>query len=301
MSKFSKTMVVLAALTVLFGLFVVLAVVGVVAQLAEGGSVLKEKRPHLTVLKIEGPIMGAETYLESIHRIGQDDHCKGVLVRVESPGGAVGASQEILSALKGLRAKGLPLVVSQGNVAASGGYYVSLAGERIFANAGTLTGSIGVIMQFPEAKELLEKVGIDVYTVKSGDLKDVGNFARKPTAEELRYLRAVIEDVYGQFVDDILANRPVERDSLMKVADGRILTGRDALAYGLVDTLGGFREAKDYLAAKAGLAGDVVLVREPPDKTWVENLLESRSPGSFAQAAKELLPLRSEGAYYLWK
>ena len=301
MSKFSKTMAVLAVLTVLLGLFVVLAVVGVVAQIAEGGSVLKEKRPHLTVLKIEGPIMGAETYLESIHRIGRDENCKGVLVRVESPGGAVGASQEILSALEGLKAKGLPLVVSQGNVAASGGYYVSLAGERIFANPGTLTGSIGVIMQFPEAKELLEKVGIDVYTVKSGDLKDVGNFARKPTQEDLKYLRTVIDDVYGQFVDDILANRPVERDSLMKVADGRILTGQDALAYGLVDTLGGFRDAQDYLAGKAGLAGDVVLVREPPEKTWVENLLESRSPGSLAQVAKDLLPLRREGAYYLWK
>lgn len=301
MSKFSKTMAVLAALTVLFGLFVVLAVAGVVAQLAEGGNVLKEKRPHLTVLRIEGPIMGSETYLESIHRIGRDAQCKGVLVRVESPGGAVGASQEILSALKGLREKGLPVVVSQGNVAASGGYYVSLAGERIFANAGTLTGSIGVIMQFPEAKELLEKVGIDVYTVKSGDLKDAGNFSRKPTPEELRYLRTVVQDVYGQFIDDILANRKVERDSLMKVADGRILTGRDALAYGLVDTLGGFRDARDYLAGKAGLEGDVILVREPPERTWLENLLESRGQGSLTRAAKEILPLRREGAYFLWR
>lgn len=305
MSKFLKTMSVLAALAVISFIFLLFAIVGAFTQMAEKGSLLKEKRAHLTVLSIEGPIMGSDTYLQSIQRIAKDEACKGLLLRVDSPGGAVGASQEILSALKGLKANGLPIVVSQGNLAASGGYYVSLAGDRIFSNAGTLTGSIGVIMQFPEAKALLDKVGIDVYTVKSGDLKDVGNFARKPTPEELKYLRSVITDVYGQFIDDILANRKVSRDSLLRIADGRILTGREAKAQGLVDTLGGFHEAKAYLAGKANLEGEPILVREPPEKGWLENMLESRLPGavpgSLAKAAEGLLPLGRQGVFFLWK
>lgn len=301
MSKFMKTMTVLAIVAVIGFLFLMFAVVGAFSSLAEGGGLVKEKRDHLTVLHIDGPIMASDAWLESIHRIAGDKACKGLLVRVDSPGGAVGASQEILSALKGLKAGGLPVAVSQGNLAASGGYYVSLAGDRIFANPGTLTGSIGVIMQFPEARGLLDKIGVDMYTVKSGDLKDVGNFARKPTDWELAYLRSVIDDVYGQFLDDIVANRKVDRDSLLKVADGRILTGREALAHGLVDTLGGFREAKAWLAAKAGLAGEPVTVREPPEKGWVENLLESRFGGRLSRAAESLLPLGREGIYFLWK
>src|SRR5688500_3471070 len=143
MSKFMKTMTVLAIVAVIGFLFLMLAVVGAFTSLAEGGGLVREKRDHLTVLHIDGPIMASDTWLESIHRIAEDKACKGLLVRVDSPGGAVGASQEILSALKGLkeqRAGGLPVVVSQGNLAASGGYYVSLAGDRIFANPGTLTG-----------------------------------------------------------------------------------------------------------------------------------------------------------------
>lgn len=306
MSKFLKIMAVLGALAVVAFVFMLFAVIGAVTQMAEGGSLIKEKRPHLTVLSIEGPIMGSGTWLESIQRIAADEACKGVLLRIDSPGGAVGASQEVLTAIQALKKKGLPVVVSQGNVAASGGYYISLAGDRIFANPGTLTGSIGVIMQFPEAEALLDKVGIDVYTVKSGDLKDVGNFARKPTPRDLEYLRGVIGDVYEQFLADILANRKVTRDALLKIADGRVITGREALAQGLVDTLGGFQEAKAWLAAKAGLEGEPVLVREPPEKSWVENLLESRFPsipggGALSKAAENLLPLGREGVYFLWK
>lgn len=301
MSKFLKTMAILSVVAGILVILLLLAVVGVIGDLAEGGSVFKEKRPHITVLHVEGPIMASDTYLESIRRVQKDAACKGLLVRVDSPGGAVGASQEILSALKSLKVRGLPVVVSQGNLAASGGYYVSLAGDRIFANAGTLTGSIGVIMQFPEARGLLDKVGVDVYTVKSGELKDVGNFARKPTPADLKYLRDVVGDVHEQFLADILASRKLERDSLLPIADGRVLTGREALEHGLVDTLGGFHEAFAYLADKAGLGKDPLSVREPPEHSWMENLLESSLPGSLGRAARNLLPLSHEGVYFLWK
>jgi protease IV len=301
MSKFLKIMTVLAAIAAIGFLFLIAAIVGGISHMGQGGGLVKEKRPHLTVLHVEGPIMESDGWLESIRRISEDKACKGLLVRVDSPGGAVGASQEILSALKALRDKGLAVAVSQGNLAASGGYYISLAGERIFSNPGTLTGSIGVIMQFPEAGGLLDKVGIEVYTVKSGELKDVGNFARKPTPKDLEYLRAVIGDVYEQFLADILANRKVKREDLVKIADGRILTGREAKAHGLVDTLGGFLEAKAWLSAKVGLGDEPVLVREPPEKTWVENILESRFQGVLSRTAESLLPLSRGGAYFLWK
>ena len=304
MTRFAKTMAALSVCAVIAFFFFLGSLAGLFGKLAEGATALKEKRPHLTELKLEGAIMGSEAYLESIRRIAEDKNCKGVLLRVDSPGGAVGSSQEILTALKGLKAKGLPIVVSQGNLAASGGYYVSLAGDRIFANPGTLTGSIGVILQFPQAEKLMDKLGVKMNTVKSGALKDVGNFARPTTPEELRYLQAVIDNTYGQFIDDILASRKIERAELLKIADGRIMTGKQALGYGLVDTLGGYREAERYLAGVAKLEGEPVMLREPPEKSWVENLAGSKSSsplGSLALAAQEWLPSVRQGTFFLWK
>ena len=304
MSKFLKTMAVMWVGVLIAFLLFLSAAFGMIGRLAGDGLGLKEKRPHITVLKVEGAIMGSETLMESISRISQDKACKGVLLRIDSPGGAVGASQEIYSALKVLKSKPLPIVVSQGNLAASGGYYVSLAGDKIFSNPGTLTGSIGVLFQFPGAQKLLDKIGVGMYTVKSGPLKDVGNFAREPTKDELRYLQTLIDNTFEQFLGDILANRKISRDSLLRIADGRILTGQQARLHGLIDTLGGFQEAKSYLAKLVKLDGEPVVVEEPPSRSWIENALESASQGSlnsFSRAAKSLLPMTREGAYYLWR
>jgi protease-4 len=304
MSRFAKIMAALSIVAVISFFFFMGSVASMFANFSGTGEGLKERRPHLTELRLEGAIMGSSDVLESIRRISEDKQCKGVLLRIDSPGGAVGASQEIHSALKTLKAKGLPIVVSQGNLAASGGYYVSLAGDRIFANPGTLTGSIGVILQFPEAEKLMDKLGVKMNTIKSGALKDAGNFARPPTAEELRYLQSVIDNTYGQFIDDILASRKITRPELLKIADGRIMTGKQAKEYGLVDTLGGYREAERYLAGVAKLDGEPVMVREPPDKTWIENMVDSKSSSSFgslAQAAQEWLPSVRQGTFFLWK
>jgi protease-4 len=303
MSRFMKIMAVLGVLLAMLVVVLLVSVVSLFSQIGNVAGSFKEKRAHLTVLKVEGPIMSSETLMESIDRIDHDGQCKGVLLRVDSPGGAVGASQEILTALKAVKAKGKPIVVSQGNVAASGGYYVSLAGDRIFSNAGTLTGSIGVIMQYPEAVKLLDKVGLDMVTVKSGALKDVGNFSRRHTPEEMKYLQSVIDNTYSQFLDDILANRKIARADLLKIADGRVLTGRQARENGLVDTLGGYQEAKAYLAGIAHLDGEPVLVQEPPVRSWFEKSFESRLPdavGLLSRAAG-LLPLANQGTYFLWR
>ncbi|MDB5051115.1 MAG: signal peptide peptidase Serine peptidase family [Fibrobacteres bacterium] len=304
MSRFAKIMAALAIILVISVFFFLGSVFALFGRLAANTDGFKERRAHITELRLEGPIMSSDTYMESIQRISEDKSCKGILLRIDSPGGAVGASQEIHSALKTLKAKGLPIVVSQGNLAASGGYYVSLAGDRIFSNAGTLTGSIGVILQFPEAEKLMEKVGIKMNTIKSGALKDVGNFARPPTPEEIRYLQTVIDNTYGQFISDILASRKIERSELMKIADGRILTGSQAKAYGLVDTLGGYQEAKHYLAGLVKLEGEPIVVREPPSKSWIENALASKTSSSFgplAEAARDWLPSVRQGTYFIWK
>jgi protease IV len=305
MSRFLKIMIVLSVVTVIAFFLFLSSIVSLVGHLSEGTTVsFKEKKPHITVLRLEGPIMGSEKYMESIQRISEDETCRGILLRIDSPGGAVGASQEIYSALKSLKAKGLPIVVSQGNLAASGGYYISLAGDKIFSNPGTLTGSIGVIMQFPEASKLMEKVGLGLYTVKSGALKDVGNFSRSPTPAELHYLQEVIDNTYNQFLDDILASRKIAREDLIKIADGRVLTGKQALASGLVDTLGGYHEAEAYLVKKVHLEGKPLVLKEPPTKHWVENFMESNSSsstGALAEVANTFLPLVREGAYFLWK
>ena len=303
MSRFLKFMAVSAVLAIAAGLFFLGSMAGLFSRLSGNGVSLKEDRPHITVLKVEGPIFSSDQYMESIQRIAKDKSCKGLLLRVDSPGGAVGASQEILSALKSLKSGKLPIVVSQGNLAASGGYYVSLAGDRIFSNAGTLTGSIGVIIQFPEAVKLMDKVGVELVTVKSGALKDIGNFSRRSSPEEIRFLQSVIDNTYGQFLDDILSSRKMKREDLLKIADGRVLTGSQALDHGLVDTLGGYQEAKAYLAGLAGLEGEPIMVKEPPEKSWIVNMMESRyaGPQGLLSQAAALLPLNREGMFFLWR
>ena len=299
LSRFSRVLILLAFVAALVFFSMIKSIAEMVGRLSDGA--VEEKRNHLTLLRIEGPIFDATSTLAILHRIATDEHCKGLLLRVDSPGGAVGASQEIYSALKRLREKGLPLVVSFGNIAASGGYYVSLAGEKIFSNPGTLTGSIGVILQFPEAEKLLEKIGVSLQTVKSGALKDVGSPGRKPTPMELKYLQGVIDDTYAQFLDDVSANRHLALDSIRPIADGRVMTGRQALRKGLVDTLGGLDDAKRYLIARAKVSEEIPWTQEPKPKSRVERLLNPESESSIflhwiSGVKEELKP----GAFFLW-
>jgi protease IV len=264
------------------------------------GDVPKERKPHLVLLRVEGALYEADPLLGILARLRKDPHCKGVLVRVDSPGGAVGASQELHASLRALREKGIPVAVSFGNVAASGGYYVALAGERIFANPGSLTGSIGVIVQFPEVEKLMEKAGISLQTVKSGALKDVGNPARRATAEELRYLQGVIDDTHAQFLEDVAAARGMTRDSAGRLADGRVFTGRQALSAGLVDTLGGLDDARAWLIARAGVPEDIAWVREPRPRSRMEQFLNPEAGEGLAGVLTSLRQRVSPGMYYLW-
>jgi protease-4 len=179
---------------------------------------------------------------------------------------------------------------------------VALAGETIYANPGTLTGSIGVIFQFPEAEKLLQKVGVSLQTVKSGALKDVGNPGRKPTAGELKYLQYVIDDTYSQFLSDVAESRHIKVETLRPLADGRVLTGRQAQKAGLVDSLGGLDEAKRFLIARTQVGEDVAWDEEPKPQSRLQALLDPESQtSSLARWMTGLRERLSPGAFFLWR
>lgn len=207
----------------------------------------------LGIVKIEGPLYDGTATIRELKKLAETKNIKGILLRVESPGGAVGAAQEIYSQLEQLRAQDFPVVVSFGNVAASGGYYAALPAAKIFANPGTLTGSIGVITQYMHGEKLLEKIGVQATTIKSGALKDAGSPYRAPIAADIAYFQEVIDDTHEQFIEHVAKWRNLPVDSVRPLADGRVMTGRMAQAQGLVDTLGTQANAVQWLSERCGL------------------------------------------------
>ena len=212
------------------------------------------KGPNVAVIKIEGIITDPASVTSQLKEAGERDDIKAVIVRINSPGGAVAPSQEIHGEIMRLR-KTKAVVASMSTTAASGGYYAAVAAEKIVANPGTITGSIGVIIEFVNAEELLSKIGLKGYVIKSGRFKDVGSPLRKMEEPEKELLQAVIDDVNGQFIDAVAAGRGLDRERVAKIADGRIFTGAQALANGLVDSLGGLTEAIELGARMAGIEG----------------------------------------------
>ena len=235
---------------------------------------------EIGVVEVKGTIRSSDTLVKWIKRLREDTDIKGILLRVDSPGGAVGPVQEILEALKKTRKAGKPIVASFGSVAASGGYYVSLASNKIVANPGTITGSIGVIAEFPVVSDLLKKLGIQYEIIKTGKFKDSGTPFRKMKPEEKKLLKDVLMDVYEQFVEEVASARHIPADSVRRLADGRIFSGRMALKAGLVDTLGSIEDAVNILKKLAGIKGHVSLVYKKEKKRFsLIDLLINRLEG----------------------
>jgi protease-4 len=216
--------------------------------------------PKVAVVEVEGLIgAGADRGLDTdgvIRTLGEyrdDPAIRAVVLRINSPGGVVAPTQEIFTAVRRLREAKKPVVASLGSVAASGGYYVAVAADRIYANPGTLTGSIGVVMQLANVEGLLKKVGVEYVVVKAGAYKDVGNFARAMTPEERRILQALLDDVYDQFIAAVADGRGLEAKDVRSFAEGRIYSGRQARSLKMVDDLGGLEDAIEAAAKMAGL------------------------------------------------
>lgn len=208
---------------------------------------------------------------------------KAIVIHINSPGGEVAISQEIYDAI--LRARDeKPVVVSMASVAASGGYYIACGADRIMANPGTITGSIGVIMSYHTFEGLMDKMGIEMETIKSGEFKDVGNYSRQATKKERLMLKSVIMDGYEQFVEVIAQGRGMDKNEVYPLADGSIFTGLQAYNLGLVDTLGGLKEAISLAGELAGMEGEPNIIRPyKREKFSFFRLLEESIFGDFGR------------------
>ncbi len=224
------------------------------------------------VLEIRGIIVDSRQVLESLKRFSEDRQVKGILVRIDSPGGAVAPSQEIYRELARIHKEGKKKVVASfGNVAASGGYYIAAAADKIVSNPGTITGSIGVIMELSNVQELLDKIGVESYVIKSGELKDIGSITRPMTDREKQVLQSVIDDVYMQFVEHVAEGRGMAVEKVKLIANGSIFSGRQALGLGLVDKLGTFQDAVDLITELAGIEGKPRLVYDQRERLgWID-------------------------------
>lgn len=244
--------VIVKNLFALLGAFVFFAFLVVILSLAFfGGGLHKDK---VAIVRLSGLITDTTQLIRKIEALGQQKDVKAVVLRIDSPGGAVGPSQELYEAIKILDSK-KPVVASMGSVAASGGFYAAVAARKIVANPGTITGSIGVIVQFVSAEELLKKIGLRGYSIKSGKFKDSGSPMRKMTAEERALLQSLVNDVNSQFIGAVAEGRGMKRSVVRKLADGRIFSGAQAKKKGLIDELGGLTRAIKLSARLGGIKG----------------------------------------------
>ncbi len=232
--------------------------------------------PKIGVLEVKGVIFSSDPYLGAIRELRERRDVKGVLLRIESPGGTVASCQEIYEELKAL-AKEKPLYVSMGEVSASGGLYISLAGEKVFANPGTITGSIGVLIQLPNFQKLMEKIGVSAEVIKSGSFKDTGSPYRGLTPEERRYLNEKVEILHNQFVRAVALARNLPLEKVKTLADGRIFTGEEALNLKLIDALGNFNKAVEELRRRLNIE-KLELVYYPQKKGVWERVIEEKLP-----------------------
>lgn len=214
--------------------------------------------PLIGVIEVDGIILESETIVKKIRELENNPQVKGIVLRINSPGGAVAPSQEIFSELSRIKT-GKMVYASISSVAASGGYYIAIGAQKIFANPGSLTGSIGVIMQSFNVQKLMNKLGIRVETIKAGKNKDIGSSFRSMTSTERKLLESVLEDTHRQFVSAVQKNRQIDSRQLNSLVDGRVFTGRQALQHGLIDGLASFRETVEHMRTDLGITGAVQL------------------------------------------
>jgi protease-4 len=227
---------------------------------------------RVAVIPVSGMIADSESIIDQLKKFGKDNGVKAIVLRINSPGGGVAPSQEIYEEVRKLNAK-KPVLTSMGSIAASGGYYIASATRKVYANPGTMTGSIGVVMPFMNAKDLVEKIGIKGMAVKSGVFKDIGSPLRDMTPEEQAVLQSVVDNVHLQFVNAVAKGRRLPPEVVLKIADGRIFTGEQAKSLGLVDAMGNLEDAVDDAAKMGGISGEPKVVMPPKSKISLLDLI----------------------------
>ncbi|MBU1966292.1 MAG: signal peptide peptidase SppA [Proteobacteria bacterium] len=262
-----------------------------------GGGPSFNLREKVGIIPVEGIIGDSGELIEQINAFADDSGIRAVVLRINSPGGGVAPSQEIYQAVLELKKK-KKVVASMGSVAASGGYLIAVAADRIVANPGTITGSISAVMHYANVEELLKKVGVRSSVVKSGKFKDIGSPTREMTPEERSLLQAIVDDIYDQFVRTIAENRKLPLQRIFELADGRIFSGRQAKDLGLVDDLGGLQDAVLLAGKLSGMEGSPEIVHGMKKKTTLLKYLM----GSITSAVVEEIKgkaAESRGAQYL--
>jgi len=270
---------VLGCALLILGTVVIIGLAFLVVNMALTGDrlALSPLSGRVGLVEIVGEIDDPDPVVDQLDRMQRDTSVRAVVIRLDSPGGGVAASQEIFEAVKRVREEGKkPVIASMGGVAASGAYYVACAADSIVANAGTLTGSIGVIMTFPNTEDLFRKVGIRFETVKTGKYKDIGTMWRPMTDDERKLLQDVLSNVYDQFVDAIVDGRSLAREDILPYADGRIFSGDQAQEYGFVDRLGDLDDAVRLAGQMAGISGQPVVVRKERRRVSFLDFLDNK-------------------------
>ena len=282
-------------LLVVVGLFLSLVLTFVLPMAGPSGAFsFKEK---IGVLPVEGTIIESDTLVAQLVEFRKDRKIKAVLLRVNSPGGGVGPSQELYREIrKTVETK--KVVASLGSVAASGGYYAASAADKMVANPGTMAGGIGVIMEFVQVEELLKKIGVSVEVLKTGEFKDIGSIHRKLSERDREMIRTLVFDVQRQFVEAVAQGRNLPVEKVREIADGRVLTGAQCKELGLVDQLGNFEDAVELARTLAGVKGEAILVypKKPKGKWWTLFLQDSSR--TVVQAVRDALRVRLE---YRWE
>ena len=232
-------------------------------------------RDRVAVLTIDDIVLDSQIYLDSISKIKKDDSIKALVVRINSPGGAVGPSQEIYGEIKELREK-MPVIASLGAIGASGGYYIACGAEKILTNPGTITGSIGVIAQFVNYDRLIKWAKMDVEVIKSGQFKDAGSPFREMSEAEREYFQELIDNVHSQFKLAVSEARGIDPDEIDRIADGRVFTGEQAKDLKLVDEFGTLSDAINLAGTKGGIGEEPDVVYYPKRKAPFIDLLLSK-------------------------
>ncbi len=286
----------LLASALLAGIFVFFLVLAVTVASFIGRPTNFAIGDKIGVIEVYGVIADSRQIIEQLHDFRDNDNIKALVLRIDSPGGGVGPSQEIYDEVKAVDLL-KPVVVSMGSVAASGGYYIAAPAREIVANPGTIVGSIGVIMEFTNFQELLDKIGLNSVVVKSGEYKDIGSPTREMTAAEREILQNLIDDVHSQFVSSVADGRDMEETIVRAIADGRVFSGRRAMEMGLVDRMGNLEVAIQRAAELAGIDGEPNVVYPPGDKPRFIDLFieETLNQLQFAMQKE-----RAVGLQYIW-
>ena len=221
---------------------------------------------NIGIVNIEGPIMESDKIIEKINTLNEREDISGIILRINTPGGAVAPSQEIFEKVKNITLK--PIIASVGSMCASGGYYIAIGADAIIANPGSVVGSIGVIINYPIAKELLDKIGLQYSTYKSGELKDAGSPFRLSTEQDKIFFNDIVNDLHHQFIREVSFNRKIAMSEIKKLANGQVFTGEMALEENLIDTLGTFEDALNLMKKITNIEGKI-------NKVYIKDKKES--------------------------